>query len=158
MLGIAWDSLGWIGKAWDGLEKLGMDWKSLEWIEKAWDGLEKLRRAWDTLGYLGIALDNFGSWVSRILDMNIVLTNPGLISSEGREEGPGVLVRHRGQVPPIIPAPGPGPRPAPPLLDMFVAAAISGVAGPAQRTLRAGHVVAAVAGGGAVGVLERSCQ
>ena len=98
-----------------------MDWKSLEWIEKAWDGLEKLRRA----------LDNFGSWVSRILDMNIVLTNPGLISSEGREEAPGVLVRSRGQVPPIIPAPGPGPRPAPPLLDMSVTAAIGGVAGPA---------------------------
>ena len=108
-----------------------MDWKSLEWIEKAWDGLEKLRRAWDTLGYLGIALDNFGSWVSRILDMNIVLTNPGLISSEGREEAPGVLVRSRGQVPTTVPAPGLGPGPAPPLLDMFVAAASGRVARPA---------------------------
>ena len=37
---------------------------------------------------------------------------------------------------------------------MFVTVAIGGVTGPAQRTLRAGHVVAAVAGGGAVGVLE----
>ena len=90
--------------------------------------------------------------------MNVVLTNPRLIRSEGREEGPGVLVRHRGQVPTIVLAPGPGPGPAPPLLHMSVAAASGGVARPAQPTLRAGHVMTAVAGGGAVGVLERSCQ
>ena len=86
--------------------------------------------------------------------MNIVLTNPGLVISEGWEEGPGVLVRSRGQVPSIVPAPGPGPRPALPLLHMFVAAIIGGVTGPAQRTHGAGHFVTAVAGGGAVGVLE----